>query len=460
MDVELAGAHRLGERLPERPPDRHHLPDRLHMGRQPRLGPWELLEREPGPFDDAVVDRGLEARRRGLGDVVGNLLERVTDGEPRRDLGDRETRRLAGEGARAGHPRVHLDHDDLVGLRIHRELDVGAAGLDPDRADHRDRLVPELLILLVRERLLRRHADAVARVHAHRIEVLDRAHDHDVVGVVAHHLELELAPPEDRLLEQDLADRRDGQPAPDDARDVRLVANDAPAATAEREGGPHDQRQADVRDRRLGVGDAVRDRAPRHPQAGGGHRLPEPLAVLGAVDRLVVGADQLDPVLMQRPVLVQRFGQIQGGLAAQRRQHGVGLLARDHLGDRPGQERLDVCPGRDVGVGHDRRGVGVDEHDLVALLHQHPARLGAGVVELSRLADHDRTRADQQDPVDVIPTRHRGYPKATPRGARRAPSKNRSKRYSESCGPGPASGWYWTVAPGTSRSVRPSTVRS
>ena len=34
-------------------------------------------------------------------------------------------------------------------------------------------------------------------------------------------------------------------------------------------------------------------------------------------------------------------------------------------------------------------------------------------------------------------------------------STNRSNRYSASLGPGPASGWYWTVAPGTSSSAQP-----
>ncbi len=48
----------------------------------------------------------------------------------------------------------------------------------------------------VGERLLRRDRDAVARVHAHRVDVLDRAHDQRVVVAVAHHLELELAPAE------------------------------------------------------------------------------------------------------------------------------------------------------------------------------------------------------------------------------------------------------------------------
>ena len=119
---------------------------------------------------------------------------------------------------------------------------------------------------------------------------------------------------------------------------------------------------------------------------------------------------------------------------------------------RPGQQRLDVGRGGDLGVGHDRRRVGVDEHDLVALLHQHPARLGARVVELGGLADHDRAGADQQDLVEVVAA---GMVRRRP-----ISSTKRSNRYSASCGPGPASGWYWTVAPWTSRSARPSTVRS
>ena len=106
------------------------------------------------------------------------------------------------------------------------------------------------------------------------------------------------------------------------------------------------------------------------------------------------------------------------------------------LVDRAGQQRLDVGRGGELGVGHDRRRVRVDEHDLVALLEQHLAGLHAGVVELGRLADHDRPRADQQDLLDVVAPRHA------------ASSRKLSKRWRASCGPGPASGWYWTVAAG------------
>ena len=117
-----------------------------------------------------------------------------------------------------------------------------------------------------------------------------------------------------------------------------------------------------------------------------------------------------------------------------------------------GQQRLDVGGGGELGVGHDRRRVRVDEHDLVALLEQHLARLRARVVELGGLADHDRPASRSRGSS--------GCRRGAASGGVTRRSRKRSKRCTASCGPGPASGWYWTVAPGTSRSTRPSTVRS
>ena len=53
-------------------------------------------------------------------------------------------------------------------------------------------------------------------------------------------------------------------------------------------------------------------------------------------------------------------------------------------------------------------GLRVDQHDLVALLAQGLARLGAGVVELAGLADDDRAGADEQDLLEVGTLRHGG----------------------------------------------------
>src|ERR687894_827590 len=157
-------------------------------------------------------------------------------------------------------------------------------------------------------------------------------------------------------------------------------------------------------------------------------------------------------MLRQGAVLGELAGEVERGAAAQRGQHRVRLLALDHLRNGGRQQRLDVSGRGELRVGHDRGRVRVDEDHLVALLEQHLAGLRARVVELGGLADHDRAGADHEDLLDVVSTRHQ-------EGAPRR-SRNRSKRCRASWGPGPASGWYCTVEPGTSRRTRPSTVRS
>jgi hypothetical protein len=202
------GAQRLVERLLEGAADGHHLTDGLHAGGQRVVGAAELLEREPRDLDHHVVDGRLERGLGLAGDVVGDLVERVADGELRRDLRDREPGGLGRQRGRARHPRVHLDDDLPPGRRVDRELDVRPAGLHADAAQHREGGVAHLLVLGVRQGHRRRDGDRVAGVHAHRVEVLDRADDDAVVVAVAHDLELVLLPAEHRLLDEHLVDRR------------------------------------------------------------------------------------------------------------------------------------------------------------------------------------------------------------------------------------------------------------
>ena len=179
----LQRAQRLLQAFLEGAADRHRLADRLHRRGQHRLGAGKFLEGEARHLGDDVVDGRLERGRRGAaGDVVGDLVERVADRELGGDLGDRKAGRLGGERRGARHPRIHLDDDEAAVGRIDGELHVGAAGLDADLAQHRDRGVAHDLVFLVGERQRRRHRDRIAGVHAHRIEVLDRADDDAIVA--------------------------------------------------------------------------------------------------------------------------------------------------------------------------------------------------------------------------------------------------------------------------------------
>ena len=57
------------------------------------------------------------------------------------------------------------------------------------------------------------------------------------------------------------------------------------------------------------------------------HDLLEPLPVLAALDRLDVGADQLDAVLLEHAGLVQGDREVERGLPAEGRQQRVRALA-------------------------------------------------------------------------------------------------------------------------------------
>ncbi len=112
------------------------------------------------------------------------------------------------------------------------------------------------------------------------------------------------------------------------------------------------------------------------------------------------------PNFSSTPWSVQIHRQVQAGLAAKRRQQGVGPLGLDHLGHHLPGQRLDVRAVGHLRVGHDRGRIRVDQHDHVPFLAQGLARLRARVIELAGLPDDDRPGTDQQDFLDVVATWH------------------------------------------------------
>ena len=388
------GAHGLAQRLLEVAAERHGLADGLHRRGQTRVGAGELLEREARHLGDHVVDGRLEGGRRGLGDVVADLVEGVAERQLGGDLGDREAGGLGCQGGGTAHARVHFDDDDAAGAGVHGELDVAAARVDAHAADDGDADVTQLLVFAIGQGEAGGHGDGVTGVHADRVDVLDRADDHDVVVAVAHQFELEFLPAFDALLQQHLVGRRVMQAGAGDAVQLLLVVRDAGAEASHGEARAHHQRVSEF------GGDGVHflHGVGNFGARGFGARLVddllEQLAVLAAVDGVKGGADQLDVVLLEHTGLAERHRGVQCGLATQGGQQGVGAFLGDDLLKDGRGDRLDVGGVGHLRVGHDRGRVGVHEDDADALFAQHAARLGAGVVELGRLPDHDRAGAD------------------------------------------------------------------
>ena len=286
------------------------------------------------------------------------------------------------------------------------KLHVRAARVDADRAKHRNRSVAHRLVFLVGESLRRRDRDGVARVHAHRVQVFDRADDDGVVGLVTHDLHLVLLPAEERLFNEHFVRGRKFEPAGHDRDEfLHVVGNAAPGAP-EREARADDGRKAHRLQHGKRLLERVRRTRARAFEPDFRHERLEALAVFGLVDRFGARADQLDAVLGKDALARERHGAVERGLAAHRRQDRIGALFFNDARHRLPGDRLDVRRVGRLRIRHDGGGIGVDENRAVALFAENAAGLNARIVEFARLPDHDGAGADDENGLDVCTLGH------------------------------------------------------
>ena len=183
--------------------DGHGFTDGLHGSGENGIGSGEFFKSEAGNLGDDVVDGRFEAGRSFAGDVVGEFVKGVTDGELGGDLGDGEPGGFGGERGRAAHARVHFDDDAAAGPGVDGELDVGSAGLDADFADDGEGSIAHDLVFAIGESLGGSDRDGVAGVDAHRVEVFNGANDDAVVGVVTHDFHFVFLPTEEAFFDED-----------------------------------------------------------------------------------------------------------------------------------------------------------------------------------------------------------------------------------------------------------------
>ena len=185
-------------------------------------------------------------------------------------------------------------------------------------------------------------------------------------------------------------------------------------------------------------------------QPGVGEHLAEGAALLGEVDRLGRGADDL------HAGVGEALGEAERRLAAELADDAgdrAGLLLRVHdLEHVLERERLEVEPVGGVVVGRDGLGVAVDHDRLVAGLAQRERGVHAGVVELDALADAVGTAAEDDDrlPPRAAPPRS---PRRRTSSGRASWRRTRPRRCRPSCRRGAARG------PGGRRARRPRASR-
>ena len=208
---------------------------------------------------------------------------------------------------------------------MNSELNIRSAGLDANFANHRNRGIAHGLIFAVGKRLRRGDGDGIAGMHAHGIEVLDRADDDDVIFQIAHHLELIFLPPQNRFFDQRFVHRREIESAGQHFQQLFAVVSDAAAAAAQRERRTHDDREANLAGEFQTVFQIVHQRRLGNIEADLLHRVFEEKTVFGLLDCRHIGADQLHVVFFEHAAVGKFNGQIQRGLSANGGQDGEAL---------------------------------------------------------------------------------------------------------------------------------------
>ena len=324
-------------------------------------------------------------RNHFLGEAL--LGERGAGHAARRHLGQRDADALRDEGHRARCPGVRFEDVDVAVL--HGQLHVH----QPDHAElqrQRAHLAADFVLRLFRQRERRQRAGRVAGVDAGLFDVLHDGADHHLLAV-RHGVDVHFHGLVEKAVEEHRRGIGDVHRAGEVALEVARAVDDLHGASAEHVGRAHDDGIADLGgrvDAALQVeGGAVGGLA----QADLVDHALEALPILGAVDGVRAGADDVDAGGMQ-PI-----HQLERRLAAELHDQAVRLLHVDDGQHVLEGHRLEVQPVRGVVVGGDGLRIAVHHDGLEAVFAHRQCRVDAAVVELDALPDAVRAAAEHHD---------------------------------------------------------------
>ena len=277
--------------------DAHDLAGGLHLGAQGALGAYKLVKGQAGHLHHAVVQHGLKAGIGLLGNRIFNLIQGVAQSDFGRHLGDGIACGLGGQGGGTAHTGIYLDDAVFKAVRVQGVLYV-AASRYAQLTDNIESGGTQHLVFLVPQSLGGSHHDAVAGVHAHRVDILHIADGNHIACPVPHYLILDFLPAGNAALHQHLSHTGETQAIFQNQGALLRVAGNAAAGTAQSVG----------RAKHHGISDFGGDfQALLHilhnVRGSDGladflHGLLEHLPVLGLLDGQGRGADEAHVVLL------------------------------------------------------------------------------------------------------------------------------------------------------------------
>ena len=243
-------------------------------------------------------------------------------------------------------------------------------------------------------------------MNAYGVDVLHSADCDCMVIRVTHNLKLDLLVSLNALLNKHLMNGRELECIKSDLNKLLLVVCKSAARAAEGKCGTKNYGVTDSLCRFLCFLNAVRDLGGDSGLADRLTKLLEELSVLCSLNTLARRTQKLGVTLLEDSLLFKLHSEIKSRLSADTGHDSVRTLVAEYLRDIFKRQGLHIHLVRNSRVCHNRRGVGVYEYDLISLLLERKTSLRARIVKLCCLADYDRTRADNQNFLQICSLCH------------------------------------------------------
>src|ERR1700720_4760047 len=96
-------------------------------------------------------------------------------------------------------------------------------------------------------------------------------------------------------------------------------------------------------------------------------------------------------MFLQNPCAIEFHRAVESSLAAEGGQQRVRFFPFDYFFKNLDGNRLNVSPGRELGISHNGRWIGIHQDHFVSLFFQSLTGLNSRIIELTPLTDNDWT---------------------------------------------------------------------
>ena len=189
-------------------------------------------------------------------------------------------------------------------------------------------------------------------MNTHRIDVFNRADDHNIVLRVAHHLKLKFFPTEQAALEHDLRCHGKIQPLFAQIFQLLTIVSHSATCSAQGEAGSDDDRKTDGICGIKCIFQGVNNGGLGYLQVDGSHGFPKFITTFGFVDHLDFSRQHLYIIFFQDSGLRHFYGGIKSSLSAKGRKQRIGAFLLNNFYHHLRSDWLDIGRIRQTGIGH------------------------------------------------------------------------------------------------------------